>query len=454
MKDVINIPKVETCEALLKHLVAADDNAALIQSSGATSYARLCEMISNDRELLRAQGVAGAAVLFVSEFSARNISLLISLWLENNVVALSMSRQPDRVQTLSHATGAAFVISVSDETNVEITEQIDRDLPPNVATLINAKEPGFVVFSSGTTGPAKGVVHRLQPFLERYQNDADVGTMLAFMSFDHIGGLATLFHVLLTHGTLVIPDERSPQELGRCIDKYSVNTLHVSPTLLNLVLVSGTLEGRNIQSLRKVYFGSEPMSLVVLDRVRTRLPGVELIQLYGMSETGVLPCSNKPNENTWLQVQTPGYSVEVIDGVCNIRSKTLMLGYLTDEDSLPRDTLFSSGDMGEVEGTYFRISGRKMHLINVGGINVSPTDVEQVIETCDNIADVSVSGADSPILGQVVAASVVLKKPETLSELKARLYREIKGKLTPEQIPRVVTISEIPLYSERFKKKR
>lgn len=454
MSKVSGLESQTACAAFLEHLQNGGKEPALIHHDSPTSYEQLCGMIERDRALLRAQGVGRAAVLFVSEFSPRNISVLIALWLETNVIALSTSRDAERIRALAQECGAASVISVVDEKHIDIAPQKVSPAPPNVALLMAEGDAGFVVFSSGTIGAAKGVVHRLAPFFERHRKDPKVGIMLAFMAFDHIGGLATLFQVLLTHGAMVIPKERSPQELARCTELLKVNTLHVSPTLLNLVLVSGVLDTGQFDSLHDIYFGSEPISPVVLERVRTHLPKVRLTQLYGMSEVGVLPCVNKPGDSMWLKVDQEGYDVKVIDGVCHIKSQTLMLGYLSDEAPLARDQLLNSGDLGEVSNGYFRINGRKAHLINVGGINVSPLDIERVIEVCDNISDVVVQGVPNPILGEVVAARVVLKKPEAIDDLKKRLHRELRTTLTREEIPRIITISDKPLYSERFKKTR
>jgi acyl-CoA synthetase (AMP-forming)/AMP-acid ligase II len=93
-------------------------------------------------------------------------------------------------------------------------------------------------------------------------------------------------------------------------------------------------------------------------------------------------------------------------------------------------------------------------LINVGGTKVYPIDVENILKEIGGVLDVVVYGQPNPLLGQVVAARFSLSQHETLESLKSRVFMYVKGVLTPEQVPRVFSISEEPLHTARFKKSR
>ncbi|WP_028303031.1 ANL family adenylate-forming protein [Oceanospirillum maris] len=441
-------------EEYVEHIRCGGDKTAIVDSDIPISYHSLYNIIIKYKYDLRANKISGKSVLLQSDYSVNSIGILIALWLEKNIVSLCSVNKTKRISELANTVSADYIITSTDAKGWNFCSNVANQPPLNIRLLKEKQEAGFVVFSSGSTGPSKGVVHKLQPFLEQYRQAEPCDVMLAFLLFDHIGGLATLFQVIATHGTLIVPAQRSLDEVGRCIEMHKVNTLHVSPTLLNLALLSHTFDRWNISSLRKIYYGSEPMSQLVLDKLINRFPDIELTQLYGMSEVGVLPCKNKEGDSQWIKVASSSSAVKVIEGVCHVRSKTMMMGYLSDQTTLERDVLFNTEDLADAEGDYFRIKGRKANLINVGGTNIIPTDIERVLEVYENVQDVVVYGKPHPLIGEIVEACFFLEKTEEVESFKARIYKEIKSQLLPEQIPRSIVISDVPLYSERFKKLR
>ncbi len=441
-------------KSFLKFIESAKNKVAIVCDEDNISYSGLYENILHDCKFLDKHGVKGAGVLLADNYSISSISMLFALWMLDNVVALTSLSAATKIKTLADDSGVKFIIKNDGAGEKIIIENEPNSVPPNVYQLLSLKQAGFIVFSSGSTGPSKGVVHRITPFFERYLKSEKCGAMLAFLLFDHIGGLVTVFQVLATHGTLVLPRERSPEEVGRCVEHFNVETLHVSPTLLNLSLISGVFRRSNIKSLKRIYYGSEPISYEVLKRIKKNLPDVELKQLYGMSEIGVLPCDSKQGDSRWMRMDDQNYSVKVVDGILHVRGKTTMVGYLSDLSSLPENTYFNTEDLAEENDGYFKIKGRAVDLINVGGSNVYPIDVERVLEELDNVVDVVVYGEENPILGEVVAARFVLENDEVLGNFKIRMHKEIKGILPPEQIPRIISISKATLYTNRFKKIR
>ena len=95
------------------------------------------------------------------------------------------------------------------------------------------------MFSSGSTGDPKAMVHDFDNLLATY---LDVKTknliFLVFLMFDHIGGLNTMLNILSMGSTMVVPEKREPELIGELIQKFKVNILPVSPTFLNLMNIS------------------------------------------------------------------------------------------------------------------------------------------------------------------------------------------------------------------------
>ena len=118
---------------------------------------------------------------------------------------------------------------------------------PLVQRLKDEGHPGLVLFSSGTTGEPKGALHDFVPLLEKFLvRRKDLRTM-AFLLFDHIGGVNTMLYTLSNGGTLVVVDDRSPDNVCRAIEAHGVELLPTSPTFLNLLLMSGAQERHDRQ---------------------------------------------------------------------------------------------------------------------------------------------------------------------------------------------------------------
>jgi len=441
-------------ETFLDHLRTGADRPAIVSDEGRFTYAELCRQIDVYAETLAAQSVSDCCVLLVDNYSFNSVCLLFALWRCNNVVALSVPKSAEQLANLANAAGARFTVTGNGPQGFSVLANDNAGLPSTVAGLVSRRQAGFIVFSSGSTGPAKGVVHEVAPFFERYLKAEQCGAILAFLLFDHIGGLVTVLQALATHGTLVLPNERSPQEVGRCIETFKVQTLHVSPTLLNLATITGVFQTWDTGSLQRIYYGSEPSSSEAIQRIARTLPQVRLNQLYGMSEIGVLPCRGLDGDSAWMTVDDPAYSLRVVDGILQVRGATNMLGYLTGPGELSDDGYLITQDLAEEREGYFRVSGRAVDVINVGGKKVFPSHVESVLMGIDNVSDVVVYGQPNPLLGQIVAARFTLVEPETLEVFKPRLYAAIRDVLAAEQLPRLITVSDTPLFTSRFKKMR
>ncbi|WDR34995.1 fatty acid--CoA ligase family protein [Pseudomonas serboccidentalis] len=437
----------------MAHLKSAGNPLAIVSDEGRFTYDQLHAQITAYGAELAAKSVRDSCVLLVDNYSFNSVCMLFALWLHNNVVALSVPKGEEQLAQLSGAAGARFSV-IGGMPEFAVIQHANSFVPTTVDGLLSQHQAGFIVFSSGSTGPAKGVVHSIAPFFERYLGAERCGAILAFLLFDHIGGLVTVLQALATHGTLILPQERSPQEVGRCIEAFNVQTLHVSPTLLNLATITGVFQKWNTTSLQRIYFGSEPSSPEAIQRIANLMPHVQLQQLYGMSEIGVLPCRSKDGDSAWMKVDDPKYSLRVVDGILQVRGATNMLGYLGNDGDLSSDGYLITHDLAEEHEGYFRVTGRAVDLINVGGKKVFPSHVESVLMGLENVSDVVVYAQPNPLLGQIVAARFTLFEPETLEAFKVRLYQHVRGVLAQEQLPRVISIAETPLYTSRFKKMR
>ncbi|HEA8088905.1 TPA: long-chain fatty acid--CoA ligase [Campylobacter coli] len=327
-----------------------------------------------------------------------------------------------------------------------------------INTLQNYSSSGLILFSSGSTGKPKAIIHNLDIILSIYQNKKPkIMNVILFLMFDHIGGLNTLFNVLAMGACgIALEDRKNVEALARNIQKYQVSLLPASPSLLNLMLMSGIKEKYNLNSLKLITYGTEKMSDSLLNRLKLEFPKVRFHQTFGTSEVGIAQTKTKDN---MIKIESMAY--KIINNELYLKSKTQSLGYLNADNSVfDKDGYFATGDLVELYKKngeeYIKIIGRSKELINVGGEKVIPQDVENVILELDFIQDCLVYAKTNAITGQSVCIKIVLKPNINFTnlELKRQLRAYCKDKLANYKIPtQVEIVNELEL-NQRFKKVR
>jgi acyl-CoA synthetase (AMP-forming)/AMP-acid ligase II len=325
---------------------------------------------------------------------------------------------------------------------------------PLTRSLIDAGRPGLVVFSSGSTGQPKAVLHDLTRLLEKFRVVRHARRTITFLLLDHLGGINTLFSVLSNLGTIVSIEARDPDSVCRAIERHRVELLPTTPTFLNLLLLSEAARRYDLSSLTLITYGTEVMPPTTLKRLHDLFPGVVLSQTYGMSELGVLRAKSKGSESLFVKIGGEGFETKIVDNTLWIRATSAMLGYLNAPSPFDAEGWMNTGDEVEVDGEYIRFLGRRSEVINVGGEKVYPVEIENVLMEMPNVRDVTVHGQPNPLTGQMVVARVQLKSPEPLVEFRNRVREFCRGRLAKYKIPAKIELVSGDQHSERFKRTR
>jgi acyl-CoA synthetase (AMP-forming)/AMP-acid ligase II len=240
---------------------------------------------------------------------------------------------------------------------------------PLTCSLIIGGHPGLVLFSSGSTGHPKAVLHDFAKLLEKFKPPRHSLRTITFLLLDHIGGINTLLYVLSNAGTIVSVSDRTADAVCGAIEGHRVELLPTTPTFLNLLLLSEAYRNHDLSSLQQITYGTEPMPQSTLQRIHAILPNVKLLQTYGMSELGILRSKSKSSDSLFVKLGGEGFETRVVDGILHVRAASAMLGYLNAPSPFDPDGWLNTGDEVEFDetGEYMRIRGRRSEIINVGG---------------------------------------------------------------------------------------
>lgn len=326
---------------------------------------------------------------------------------------------------------------------------------PLYSRLRERNHAGLVLFSSGTTGVPKAMLHDLDHLLSHYEGRRPKPLVtVALLHFDHIGGLNTLLNSLAIGGTLVAPISHDPLHIASLIQAHKVQLLPASPSFLNLLLLGEAHLKFDLASLRLITYGTEPMPASLLARLKAVFPKTKFLQTFGTSETGIARTSSKSSDSVFMRFDDADLEHKVVDGELWIRSKTQILGYLNASmDRFTPDGWFRTGDSVQTDADgFFYIPGRLSQTINVGGLKVEPSEVESVLLEHPNVAACLVFASDSALTGQVVAAEIALKEPLEESAARSALRAHCRSRLESYKVPvKIIIKSELKL-SSRLKK--
>jgi acyl-CoA synthetase (AMP-forming)/AMP-acid ligase II len=407
-----------------------------------------------ESELEKHQILSGSVVGICGDYSFNSISLLLALVNRGCIIVPQNALNSQLVKEKNSLAEVEYVFQINDEDKVVFFKNDINSQHPLYLKLRDLSHPGLVLFSSGSSGVPKAAVHDFIPLLEKFRIKRKPLVTLNFLLFDHWGGLNTLLGTLSSGGSTVTVDRRSPEEVCRLIEKYKVELLPATPSFLNLLILSNAYRNYVLSSLKLITYGAEPMPESTLNKLVKIFTDVKIQQTYGLIEVGVLRSKSLDNDSLWVKLGGENCSVRVVDGLLEIKTPSMILGYLNAPSPITLDGWFMTGDSVEVSGEYFKILGRKSELINIGGEKVYPAEIESLILEMDNVADVTIYPEKNPIMGNIICASIVLISPEDEKQFELRLKKYCLDKLDRYKVPVKINILSANLYSDRFKKTR
>jgi len=421
-----------------------------VNGAGSVTYGQFVKKIDAWHVALRKwQVVSGDRVGLIADYHIDVLALLQAL-LELGCIVIPLAEDDQSVfdERLEIAC-ATKVITVTDRESITPDTVVCREYGrqqevahPLMRPLLDSHSAGFVIYTSGSTGKGKAVLLEYARMVKRYRGAVRKSCRtLLFLKLDHIGGLNTLFAVILNGGTVVTSPSRQAKGICESVERFSVELLPTTPSFLTMLLMSKMYEQYDLSSLKTITYGTEVMPASTQAGIHRLFPEVVLKQTYGLSELGILGTKSRDSTSNWMKIGGNGVEVKVKDHVLWIKSEQAMLGYLNAPSPFDEEGWYNTGDQVEVDGEYYRILGRESEVINVAGEKVFPAEIESYLLTLDNVKEVVARAKKSPVTGNIIWAEFVLEKDEDLAAFKKRVVEKCQDHFPPFKVPRLITVT-------------
>ncbi len=454
MTDIrIIAPPVEAGEFLsFGHMVQAAgarhrEKIAVIDDAGAMTWGAFAGLAGRIAGALAARGIGpGEMVATLAENSAANLAVYCGALIAGACVApLPYGAEPGALARM-HENSAARIVFAS-AAQIEVArvlgadetvalEALDNWAGAEVLPAVEARPDDLfdMIYSSGTTGTPKGIVHdhlfraRQLVRMAKFGLDADAVHMMATPLYSNTTLVAVL-PVLAWGGTVVTMTKFDcARYLALAEQNHATHTMLVPVQYMRLMDHEG-FDRLDLTSFRMKHSTSAPLPGRLIDRIQARWPG-NLVEFYGMTEGGVstiLNCDAAPTKWDTVGQAAPGCDLRIIDdagrevppgtfGEIVGRAGSMMTGYHRAPGRTAEliwrnpegEDFIRTGDIGRLDEDGFLIlMDRRKDMILSGGFNIFAADLEQVLRGHPAVADVAVIAVPSAEWGETPLGLVV-----------------------------------------------
>jgi len=348
--------------------------------------------------------------------------------------------------------------------DVDFTTMPSPRLPKRCA----ADDTAVVLYTSGTSGRPKGVMlthHNLWSNVTQIREHEHIGRRDVFLGvlpqFHSFGLTALTLLPFLTGAKAVYNARFTPRRIVDLFKAHRPTVFFAIPSMYNALMTVKGAKPEDFASLRMAISGGEPLSETISKGFKERL-GVEVCEGYGMTESAPVTHARLARENAPGSVGRPLPRVRQrivdeatgrdlppgVDGELRLGGPNIMKGYL----NLPEETAASfdeqgdlrTGDMARVdERGFLWITGRIKEMLIVGGENVFPREIEEVLDAHPDVYAAGVVGESDPMRGEVPVAFVEAEEGSAPvpDDLRAWCRERLAGYKVPK---RVVVVEQLP----------
>ncbi|MCV7435302.1 AMP-binding protein [Mycolicibacterium bacteremicum] len=441
-----------------------------------------------DAATLHRQATALAAAMSARMPAGSVVSFMLPNWHEAAIVYLAATMSQMVVNPILPSlrdSELRFILSDADVRMIFIPEQfrghdhaamlrrVSADLtdPPEVVVVRGAGETSFadllqtppapptrpdpaavrmIMYTSGTTGRAKAVLHSHESIHALIRQigahwRVDPGdTFLVASPIAHIGGSIYAFECpLLLGSTAVLMQHWDPDSAVHLMQQHRCTHMAGATPFLEGLLGAAERAGTRLPDLKVFICGGASVSPALITRAGGYFEKAVVTRVYGSTEVPVTTVGSPDDPARAADTDgRPGIAeVVLVDGEIRVRGPQMLVGYLRDEDTaaaFDANGYFRTGDLGRLtHDGYLVVTGRAKDIIIRNGENISPKEIEDILIGHPGIAEVAVVGVPDARTGERACAVIVAADgdPPDIDDLAALLHRHGLARFkTPERV--------------------
>lgn len=328
-----------------------------------------------------------------------------------------------------------------DNNNIEErinNKQIEINLSNFLNILKNIDRSKIILFTSGTTGKPKAVMHTMKSLTrfikigKKHEND------IWGLTYNpvHIAGIQVFFQAILNKNTIVNLYRYPKNKIFELIENYKITHLSGTPTFYKLLLPSDKI----FKNVKNITFGGEKFDESIITKIKIIFPCARIKNIYASTELGTLFIS----ENEVYEVpKNINHLIKISYGQLLVHK--ILINHVINMNHNDSDDWFETGDLVEIlseKPLKFRFVGRNDDIVKIGGYRVNLLEIENILEQHPNVVMAKVYTKTNSLIGNILMADIMVKT----DILERELFKFLRERLPEYKIPRIINfVEKIPI---------